>query len=78
MISVVVPCFNEAPDRLAATLASVRDVAPDVSVIVVDDGSTAPVTQTAIGDARLIRLHKNLGPSAALNAGYEAAATTHV
>lgn len=79
MISVVVPCFNEKPERLSATLESIRSVlGAACSVIVVDDGSDVPVEQHDVGDARLIRLHKNAGPAAALNAGYEAATTPYV
>ncbi len=70
-ISVIVPTFNDGA-FLGAALRSVaaQDV-PNVEVIVVDDGSTVPVSDILEGvlpDAILLR-QENAGPSAARNTG---------
>jgi glycosyltransferase involved in cell wall biosynthesis len=68
-LAVVIPCFNEPPDRLAETIASTRLLAPlsDVCVIVVDDGSSERA-QVPEG-VTLVRLPENKGCAAAMNVG---------
>ena len=70
-ISVVIPCYNERPERLGRTIASVLGTAPGADVVVVDDGSTTPVEPMPW--VRLLTLPENRGPAGALNAGYAAA-----
>jgi glycosyltransferase involved in cell wall biosynthesis len=64
-IAVVVSAYNEA-DRLAATLAAVRDAFPGARVMVADDFSTdrTPLIVEACG-AELVRAHKHLGKGGA-------------
>ncbi|MGR3495272.1 glycosyltransferase family 2 protein [Citreimonas sp.] len=76
-ISVVVPAYGrpEALRRLLTALAAQRDVA--VEVIVVDDGSPAPLAPTAEPfaaglDLRVLR-QPNAGPAGARNRGAAAA-----
>lgn len=76
-VSVVVPCFN-THQFLGTTLASLRSqTLPPAEIIVVDDGSTNPVTIAfldALGDeVRLLR-QENRGLPGARNAGIRAAA----
>ena len=80
-LSVVMPCFNEAP-TLSASIE--RVLAADtlglsIEVIVVDDGSTDGSAAVAEGlsrrDARIRLVHhgKNCGKGAALRSGFAAA-----
>jgi glycosyltransferase involved in cell wall biosynthesis len=72
-VSVVIPAYNAA-QYLAATLQSVSDQSsPPGEVIVVDDGSTDATAEIANSfGARVLSL-TNAGPSAARNAGTQAA-----
>ncbi|HTN81211.1 MAG TPA: glycosyltransferase family 2 protein [Acidimicrobiales bacterium] len=66
---VVVPAFQEE-QALPGTLKELRDVVPDLDVLVVDDGSrdaTAKVASAA--DVRVARLPFNLGVGAAVRTG---------
>ncbi|MCE9586266.1 glycosyltransferase [Candidatus Uhrbacteria bacterium] len=63
-ISVIIPTFNHG-DELEACLASLhRQTEKDIEIIIVDDGSTKPITNATI------RFNKNLGAPAARNAGF--------
>jgi len=67
-LCVLIPCFNHA-----ATVAEVaRAARGHLPVIVVDDGSTAPLP--SLPDCDLVRLEKNSGKGAALRAGFKRAA----
>lgn len=73
MVSVIIPAFDEA-DTIAAVVASVLPHPWVEEVIVVDDGSgdaTAAVATQA--GARVIRLDRNSGKTAAMAAGVHAA-----
>ncbi len=71
---VVIPAFNEE-EALPAVLAQLREVTPDLDIVVVDDGSsdgTAAVTRAA--GLPCLQLPFNLGIGGALRAGYRYAA----
>jgi glycosyltransferase involved in cell wall biosynthesis len=76
VLSVVIPAYNAAA-FLGVCLDSVSSQRGpfEMEVIVVDDGSTdetAEVARAHMG-VRLVRLERNMGPSAARNAGVAAA-----
>lgn len=79
LVSVVVPCFDTDPDQLAEAITSARaQTYPFVELIVVDDGSSRPVTCDFLHDlekepVRLLR-QDNRGVSAARNYGMSEAA----
>jgi cellulose synthase/poly-beta-1,6-N-acetylglucosamine synthase-like glycosyltransferase/peptidoglycan/xylan/chitin deacetylase (PgdA/CDA1 family) len=77
-VSVLVPAYNEVL-TIAATVQSIVDTdAPDVEVIVIDDGSTDgtadAVDALGLPEVRVIR-QSNAGKATALNAGI--AASSH-
>ncbi|MFG1795804.1 glycosyltransferase family 2 protein [Nocardia sp. NPDC049149] len=79
-ISVLLPCHNSG-DLIAEAVESVvqQPLSVPFEVIVVDDGSTDPVTLAAIENSsthagvRIVRLPCNRGAQAARNAGLDAA-----
>lgn len=82
LVSVVVPVYDRV-DPLARALDSVlAQTVADLEVVVVDDGSTAPVADLVEGyeDPRVrYRRHpENRGVSAARNTGLDAARGDHV
>ena len=82
MLSLVIPCYNEA-EVLALTYGALVEAATDwhepVEIILVDDGSTdetwSIIESLARRDTRVrgIRLARNFGHQAALGAGLEVA-----
>lgn len=67
-VVVVVPCFNEQPDRIVRSVESALAV-PGVDMVrVVDDGSPVRV-ELELERTEVLRRPTNGGPSAALNAG---------
>jgi len=77
-VTFIVPCFNEDPSVVLATVARIRAAASeakwDHEVIVVDDcsGRTA-YDEAGLGGARLLRHKVNRGYGAALSTGLRAA-----
>lgn len=73
MVSVIIPAFEEEATVGRSVAAALRH--PDVAeVIVVDDGSTDGTAEAAAAaGARLVRLDRNVGKAAALDAGVRAA-----
>jgi glycosyltransferase involved in cell wall biosynthesis len=73
MVSVVIPAFDEAATVGESIAAALRH--PDVAeVLVVDDGSTDGTARAAAAaGARVVRLDRNGGKAAALDAGVLAA-----
>lgn len=66
LVTIVVPTYNDDPGHLREAIASVREQTyPQVELIVVDDGSDAPVELDGV---RVIR-QDNAGPAAARNTG---------
>ena len=78
-ISVVIPCFNEAPSlrELCDRIMRVLEGGPQYEILFVNDGSTdetEQVLQSLSGmNVRGIRLRRNFGKSAALSVGFQAA-----
>lgn len=73
MVSVIIPAFNEA-DTIANVIASALPHPWVEEVIVVDDGSTDQTAQVAeAAGARVIRLGRNRGKTAAMDAGVRSA-----
>ncbi|GJM38920.1 MAG: glycosyl transferase family 2 [Acidimicrobiales bacterium] len=71
---VVIPAFNEE-ETLPAVLAELADVAPDLAIVVVDDGSADRTASVARGaGVPCVALPFNLGIGGALRAGYRYAA----
>jgi glycosyltransferase involved in cell wall biosynthesis len=71
---VVIPAYNEQ-DALPGTLAELGTAAPELDVLVVDDGSTdATAGCAALASARVVRLPFNLGVGGAVRAGLRFAA----
>ena len=67
---MVIPAYNEGP-RLAALLPQVARQVALPRVVVVDDGSRAPVARADVGEAHLLRHAVNLGKGMALRTGCE-------
>jgi glycosyltransferase involved in cell wall biosynthesis len=77
LVSVLVPHFNQAP-FLGECIDSIRkQTYPEIEVVVVDDASTDRDADAALseleesGDATVLRLPENGGPSHARNVGLE-------
>lgn len=70
LVTIVIPTFNDAPEHIAAAVASARgQTHPHVEIIIVDDGSEVPVKMDGFRVIRTV----NGGPAAARNAGISAA-----
>lgn len=76
-LSIVIPCFNHGaylPETIRSVEAANR---ADIEIVVVDDGSTDPLTQETVaglkGDNLTVIRQKNGGLAAARNAGFRAA-----
>jgi glycosyltransferase involved in cell wall biosynthesis len=67
----VIPAY-EAADSIAAVVHGIRTHAPDVLIVVVDDGSTDETACVALacGADRVVRLEANRGKGAALVRGF--------
>jgi glycosyltransferase involved in cell wall biosynthesis len=81
-VTVLIPAYNAA-HTIERALASVwRQNYPDMEVIVVDDGSSddtaTHVQKMGRANLRLIRLKKNRGECAAMNAGIQRARTPYI
>jgi len=69
-ILAIVPAWNEQ-DSVVATIAEIRQVNPDVHVLVVDDGSRDKTAERATAAGALVcRLPFNLGVGGAMRTGY--------
>jgi len=67
----IVPAYNEA-GAIAATVAEIREHAPDFDVLVVDDGSTDDTAARAGAAGGVVVRHPfNLGIGGAMQTGYQ-------
>lgn len=73
-VLVLVPALNLA-DRIGTLLASLRSIAPDAAVLVVDDGSTDGTAGAArrVEGVRVVSHDGNRGKGAALRTGFDVA-----
>lgn len=83
-VGVIVPCYEHGR-FLGDCLDSIRrQTLPAAQIVVVDDGSNDRETVDALAQAErdaqvtVVRLERNLGPSAARNAGLDRLDTTYV
>ena len=73
-LSAIIPALNAAATIARCLDAITAQLSDDVEVIVVDDGSTDDTFEIASHyDVRLLKLPRNMGPSAARNRGAEMA-----
>ncbi len=70
---VIVPAFNEAA-TIAQVVEEVRQAAPRLDIVVIDDGSTDGTAARVPAPARVLRLPFNLGIGGAMQTGYRFAA----
>jgi glycosyltransferase involved in cell wall biosynthesis len=69
--AAIMPAYNEA-DQIASVIAEIEAADPDISVIVVDDGSTDQTASEARkAGAEVLRLPYNLGIGGAVQTGYK-------
>lgn len=73
-LSVIIPYYN-APEKLEKLLASLRKSrrAPSYEIIIVDDGSSIPLSFPNGTNVRITRLSHNKGPAIARNRGVRVA-----
>ena len=80
-VAIVIPCFNDGA-TLPATIASIRNGVPPAELVVVDDGSTDPLTLEVLADLEregLRVVHQpNLGQAKAAMAGVAATSAPYV
>lgn len=72
LVSVVIPTFEDDPEHLRQSVASALQQSYEpLEVIVVDDGSSSPVTAHGLGNPRGVEVIRqaNAGPGEARNAG---------
>lgn len=75
LVSVVMPCYNNAALLSASVHSVLQQDYPNIELIVVDDGSTdnSIAVLQSFGDKISIIQQKNQGPAAARNTGIQAA-----
>src|SRR5262245_1301539 len=79
VVSVVIPCYNQARYLGEAIASARRQTHPDIEIIVVDDGSTDDTVQVAQGyDGVRVVSQPNKGQGAARNKGLEQATGAYI
>jgi glycosyltransferase involved in cell wall biosynthesis len=74
-LSIILPCLNES-GTLPTLVGQLENLYPKAEIIVVDDGSSPPVSP--IGKARVIRHPKTIGNGAAVKTGVRNATGTYL
>ena len=70
-VSIIIPCYNAGTLLIEAVQSALAQTYDDLDIVIVDDGSTDPITQQILEQAtwprtRIIR-QANAGPAAARN-----------
>ncbi|QBF45283.1 glycosyltransferase family A protein [Janibacter limosus] len=76
LVTVVIPTFNDAPEHLRKSVTSALQQSYEpLEIVVVDDGSSSPVTARELGNPRGVEIirQSNSGPGEARNAGIRSA-----
>jgi glycosyltransferase involved in cell wall biosynthesis len=69
-VALVIPLYNEG-DKIRELLDEISRYFPLKNVVLVDDGSTPPVSRAQVAPARVLRHRVNLGKGMALKTGCE-------
>lgn len=81
-VSIVIPCYNDGEYLDEAVRSAIGQTYADVEVVIVDDGSTDPITKRVLDEAcwpRTQIIHQaNAGPSAARNRAIRAATGEYI
>ena len=80
-MTVVIPCFNHGRYLGEAVASVLEQEGGEPAIVVVDDGSTEPETESALAalpDSVEVIRQENAGPAAARNAGFRRAETPYV
>jgi glycosyltransferase involved in cell wall biosynthesis len=81
-VSIIIPCYNAGDLLTEAVESALAQTWEDLEVVIVDDGSTDPVTQKILEQASWPRtriVHQtNAGPSAARNRAVEMATGQYI
>jgi glycosyltransferase involved in cell wall biosynthesis len=68
-VSIIIPAYNEG-QAIGALLKKIKELYPDVEVIVVDDGSTDDTADAARAEGAIVYSHPyNIGNGAAVKSG---------
>lgn len=74
LITVIVPCYNTAPDIMRQTILSIENQDVDVEILIVDDGSTDPKSLEYLKKLKhRVLTQENSGLPVALNLGLKEA-----
>ena len=77
-VTIVIPVFNEQ-DSISTVVKNLKSHLPDISIIIVNDGSTDLTAKNIVGlDATIINHSKCYGYGTALRSGIEASETDFI
>lgn len=81
LVSIVIPLFNQESFIVECITSVIEQDYPNIQIIVVDDGSndsSAECVEKKFGSRVELIRQNNLGPSAAINAGFRVAAGEYI